>query len=270
MKKNILLSQSVLPIRRIAYRVLGALDRIVGRKSPQVFVLCYHSASDDGGRFSMDADTIRTQIEWLCAQYTAVSLADIIDFIEGKKVFSTSVFAITFDDGYESLMKIRDLPELLHTAPTVFALALTNDALRKEIDSNESFLTSEQLRELHALGWDIGCHSATHPNFRTLSNKGLRMEIADAKKSLEHDTGVPISHFAYPKGVYTDEAIAMVKQAGFVSAWSMDDGALNSGMSVYTLPRIGVDKTHQMSEFKVLWSPILIWLRKAIKNHLAL
>lgn len=257
---------SLFLLRRLAYITLGLFDTLVGNTAPVAFILCYHSANNSSNRFSIDTDIILEQITFLSQKYTPVSLDDIINYVMGKKTFDTPVFAITFDDGYESLLTLKDLPARLGVAPTVFALSAPQQASRAQLANQESLLTYEQLKILHASGWDIGCHSATHPEFKSLTGQALHKEIADAKRTLEHHLGIAIQYFAYPKGAYTEKTVQTVRTSHFKAAFTMNDTTMRPGINLFTLPRIGVDKTHQISEFKYLWSPSNIKLRSLLKK----
>ncbi len=263
---NILLSSAMLPLRRVTYGVLGFYDRILNRPMPSVFILCYHSTANADNRFSMDVDTIINQIDFLLERYTPATLADVRDFVAEKKVFNKPAFVITFDDGYESLLALKDLPVRLGVAPTVFVLSDPERVCRNELGSSEALLTDEQLKILHQAGWNIGCHSATHPDFSHLAPEDMDAEIADAKKVLEEQLGFSITSFAYPKGSYTQEIVQGVQDAGFLCAVTMDDAIITKYTSLMAIPRIGVDKTHNFSEFKLLWSPSVIWLRNILKR----
>src|SRR5713101_9154349 len=54
------------------------------------------------------------------------------------------------------------------------------------------YMSPAQLRELGALGFEIGCHSMTHPYLSDLSDDKLHQEIAIAKIKLEQITGRPV------------------------------------------------------------------------------
>lgn len=265
MNSALLLSSAALPARRIAYQALGLFDRIFQRSVP-AFVLCYHSAANDGSRFSMSTQAIEQHITWLCRHREPVALSEIVRYVRGEQSLPRPVFAVSFDDGFSSLLKLKHLPERYGVQPTVFALANPEHANRDELLSRESLLTPQQLRELHAAGWDIGCHSATHPYLPALSATQVQAEIAGAKQTLEQQVNVPVRYFAYPKGAYTPAVAAAVQAAGFEAAFSMDDVVLHPGMPLFSLPRIGVDNTHNFSEFQYSWSPTVIALRGFLKR----
>jgi hypothetical protein len=46
----------------------------------------------------------------------------------------------------------------------------------------------------------------------------------------------------------------------------MDDGSVTQHSHALTLPRIGINRTHSLEEFKTLNSPSNIWLRQFIKS----
>lgn len=268
--ESLLLSPYILPLRRVVYALLGMVDRMMGRNTPDACILCYHSAGNVGNRFSMSIDTIYAQMEYLKKHFTIISLADMCDMLAGKKSYGKPVVAITFDDGYMSMLKLRDVPSRIGATPTVFVLSSPEQVNRAQLMSDEQLMTDDQVAQLQQSGWDIGCHSATHADFSSLSQDEARREIVDAKQTLENKIGGVVSFFAYPKGVYTKTIIPLVQQAQFRAGFSMDDDIVAKESPMYTLPRIGVDATHSMKDFSLLWSPSNIWFRKYIKQLFSL
>ena len=102
------------------------------------------------------------------------------------------------------------------------------------------------------MGWTIGCHSATHPDF--LRGVGTEKEIRDAKKTLEKELGCEIKYFAYPKGVYNDKVLKAVKLAGFSGAFTTHWASLSKQTDLFRIPRIGVDRTHTIAQFSAFFT----------------
>jgi len=98
-------------------------------------------------------------------------------------------------------------------------------ALKHEIGINEEklarkaclYLTGEDLRELAALGFEIGNHTYTHARCRTLTAEDVRNEVEHNKVELERLTGRPVRSFSVPYGSSADlttEIRAALKRSG--------------------------------------------------------
>ena len=68
---------------------------------------------------------------------------------------------------------------------------------------DESLMTWEQIQELHDAGWEIGAHSATHPNLVELSQEELTKELDQSYNDLTFRGYEPVG-FAVPYGKYDD------------------------------------------------------------------
>lgn len=254
-------------LRRSIYVFLYVLDKILGRK-PGVFILCYHSISSDTWRYGVSKEVFEEQINYLMRHYTAISLDDLNLYLQGKKDLKAPSFIITFDDGYQDVLAVRDFIKKLNIKPALFVLSDRKAVDRKELNTMRPFLSTGQILELKKDGWIIGCHSATHANFRDMTQEQLDCEIAASKKSLEKELGFPIRYFAYPKGVYTQAVLITLERAGYALALTMDDYTLDIKAKVLRIPRIGVDRTHDFVEFKAIFYPGAILFRKLVKNYI--
>lgn len=83
---------------------------------------------------------------------------------------------------------------------------------------------------------EIGAHTLTHPDLRTLSKEKLREEIGGSKKWLEEIVGKEINMFCYPKGLYNDVSIRITKEARFIGARTTKMGSINKNNNPFELP----------------------------------
>ena len=127
-------------------------------------------------------------------------------------------------------------------------------------------MTIKEIQNLKKSGWTIGSHSKTHADFFALSKEQIQQEIIGSKKELEKTLKSKIKYFAYPKGRYTEEVLKTVKKAGYRLALSMDSDRIDKKTSRYTVPRVGVDRTHSLNEFRMLFIPSVVATKKLIKN----
>ena len=102
-------------------------------------------------------------------------------------------------------------------------------------------MTVDELRLLAASSRvTIGAHTVTHTRLSSLSPAAQREEITVSKRELEAWTGRDISTFSYPFGRrsdYTQQSIALCRQAGFIKAAANVPGQAHRWTDPYQIPR---------------------------------
>ena len=89
--------------------------------------------------------------------------------------------------------------------------------------------------------FDLGAHSVTHPDLRSLSPEARRHEIAQSRRDCEALAGRAVPGFAYPYGDFDDAVRAEVVACGFAWACSTRPGhTASAAVDRYVLPRIGI------------------------------
>jgi peptidoglycan/xylan/chitin deacetylase (PgdA/CDA1 family) len=87
---------------------------------------------------------------------------------------------------------------------------------------------------------DIGAHTVTHPVLGTLPVAMQRDEILQSRARIEELLGRSLLSFAYPHGSYTQDTLAVVREAGFSYACSSDTAAVKRDSDPFRLPRISM------------------------------
>jgi len=106
--------------------------------------------------------------------------------------------------------------------------------------AEKPLMTLKDWRAWYAAGMDIGSHTRTHAKLTELPAEQARDQITLSKSTLEEAIGCPVKHFCYPYGWFNTEHVAMVQQAGYVTATTTRRGRVHVGADPYTLNRIMV------------------------------
>jgi len=104
-------------------------------------------------------------------------------------------------------------------------------------------LTWDQVREMHAAGIEIGCHTVSHPILSTLPPVRQEEEITRARLRIAEEIGEAPTLFAYPNGAagdYDDATQSILRRTGFAAACTTLRGSNRPGCDLYQLKRIGV------------------------------
>jgi len=220
-------------------------------------VLCFHSISNMNDRYTIN----KNQFSKIIGKISKNSAFIDVESALNNNCIKSSVL-ITFDDGYKDIFDIVPLIQKYKIKPLLFVLTNPEKVNRSELDNNISLLNISEIKKLLRLGFDIGCHTKTHPDLTMISKKQLEAEINDAKKELEQKLGISIKYFAYPKGKYNDEIVKIVKRAGYLAAFTVEPGCISDHLDKFRLPRTIVDTTHQLDEFPAMYSPSTLLLRR--------
>ena len=77
----------------------------------------------------------------------------------------------------------------------------------------------DHIKELDDQGYQIGCHSFSHPSdLKIVTESELYRETKIAKEAIEAETGKPCEDYCYPRGRHNDTVVQAVKEAGFKTA----------------------------------------------------
>ena len=136
---------------------------------------------------------------------------------------------VTFDDGFLSNLT-EAVPRMASTGCRAInylvadRIGQTSDWEATEGGEARPLMNEGQVKEWLAAGHWIGAHTCTHPRLSRLSREQAREEISASRKKLEDRFGIPIEHFAYPYGDYSEATVEIVREAGFRTAVTMHRG----------------------------------------------
>jgi len=120
-------------------------------------------------------------------------------------------------------------------------------------------LSEKDLRQI-SQRHEIGAHTITHTDLRTLDIKKMEYEIRESKIWLEQILGIDIKMFCYPSGFYNASATSIVKENNFLGARTTKIGSINylpdpylmeTTIQVYPFP------FRKLSNKKYYWGKLL-------------
>ena len=234
-------------------------------------VLGYHAVSADWpSSLAVTPARLEQQVRWLLGRgYRGTTFLEAVTSSDGR------TFAVTFDDGYRSVLRAA-LPvlERLGVPATLFPniVYLDSDelnvgpALRRWVDSSyrdelES-LTWDEVRLLADKGWEIGSHTVTHPYLTRVSDDQLERELVDSKLRLEQELGRPCETLAYPSGDHDARVTAAAGRAGYRLAAALPR-RLPATPHPLAWPRISISRDDSMLLFRLKVSRVVRRLRRS-------
>jgi peptidoglycan/xylan/chitin deacetylase (PgdA/CDA1 family) len=150
----------------------------------------------------------RHQMDWLDRNgFEAVTIEQVEGAWWHGGTLPPKPVVLSFDDGYRPQFTFA-LPQLrLHGWAGVLNLK-----------AEGSDLYTSNVEAMIDAGWELASHTIDHSDLTTLSDAELEREVAESRRILRHDYGVPVKSFCYPAGRFDEEAIAAVQAAGYTTA----------------------------------------------------
>jgi peptidoglycan/xylan/chitin deacetylase (PgdA/CDA1 family) len=104
----------------------------------------------------------------------------------------------------------------------------------------------DQLREMHAAGFEIGSHGVSHQMLAKLPDTQLQLELQQSKATLERELGATAAFLAYPVGgdhAFDHRVIKATREAGYAAACSYVYGTnRRSSWNRFSLNRLPVER----------------------------
>ncbi|HVS79992.1 MAG TPA: polysaccharide deacetylase family protein [Candidatus Paceibacterota bacterium] len=156
--------------------------------------------------------------------------------------FDQGMITLEFDDSLASQYE-NALPILRDGGVTAGFYVITR-AL------NESgYMTTAQVKDLQAQGFEVGAHTRNHPYLTTVSPTRLHNEVAGSKADLEN-MGIEVNDFVYPYGDYNDIVEQEVENDGFAGARSVRSGFNTKNTDPYALMDEHIENTTTIEDVK--------------------
>jgi peptidoglycan/xylan/chitin deacetylase (PgdA/CDA1 family) len=203
-------------------------------------VLTYHrvNAEKVAPDITVSADSFKRQVRYLRMNFDVVSIDEMIKkYICNNVSLERDTVAVTFDDGFkDNYTHAYPIFKKYNVPATVFVAI---DYTKRDYGLNE-----DEIRIMQKGNITFGAHTITHSVLADLDRQSASLEIAGSKSALEEVLGEEVKYFAYPYGKsgrdFIDESVEIVKKAGFIAAFSTDNGHVDKKSDLFSLHRIGI------------------------------
>lgn len=170
-------------------------------------ILTYHSLDDSGSVVSVSPRRFADQMAALNGLgYRGIALREALAQREENGDWPERCVALTFDDGYDSVRK-HALPVLCEHgfSATLYVVSGhvggTNDwSTTPPKLGIHPLMTWDRMRECAAAGLEIGAHTMTHRDLKTLTPEQIDQELTGCRRDIEARLEQPCDSFAYPYG----------------------------------------------------------------------
>jgi peptidoglycan/xylan/chitin deacetylase (PgdA/CDA1 family) len=201
--------------------------------------------------YVIDAEVFRAQLAGLqSAGFAGLSVGDALAGAGGGR----PGVVLTFDDGCETDLSVA--APLLREAGCNATFYIVAGFVGRP-----GYLGPAQVRELANLGFEIGCHSLTHPYLTDLDAHQLRLEVVQARDRLEQLLGRPVEHFSCPGGRWSRRVARLAQHAGYVSVATSRIAANGPESDPFRLARVAVQRSLGLAAFATLCRGRGLWRR---------
>jgi peptidoglycan/xylan/chitin deacetylase (PgdA/CDA1 family) len=187
-------------------------------------------------RLAVDPADFRRQMTWLVAHgFRSITHRELFEAFYAHRALPARAVLITFDDGYRNVLT-EAAPLLNRLGIRATAFVITG----RISNGDSSFLTWRQLRALEELGIEIGSHTVSHPDLRTLGDRALATELLNSRRQLERALGHPVQWLAYPYGGHDSRVVAAARRAGYLLTSTTVGGSRQDAWAPLELRRLSV------------------------------
>lgn len=217
-------------------------------------ILTYHRVGPRVNRMIVTPDAFEAQLEYLKRNdYRVIRLADLPDFLEGRRPLPKRAVAITFDDGHISSYQYAFPLLKKYGFPATYYLYTDFLGARDA-------LSWAQIEEMHASGLiDFQAHSKTHANLIVKGadeseqryRERLDVEIRNPRDLIQRHLPARVNQFAYPYGDANETVLERLTQAGnYRLGLTVNPGGNAFFAQPLMLRRTMIFGEHNLSDFR--------------------
>lgn len=209
-------------IKPVPDTITAAAVAVMSRK--QVPVLCYHQLrewrlkdSKVAKDYIVPPGKFAAQLKMLAdSGYTTILPDELMVYLNQGAPLPPKSFMLTFDDTDLSHYDVALKEMEKYGFKGVFFIMTVSIG-------RPGYMSAEQIRSLSDLGHVIGCHTWDHHNVKKYTAPDWILQVEKPMRQLEKITGKPVKYFAYPFGLWNEEAVEPLQQRGIRAAFQLSE-----------------------------------------------
>ena len=222
-------------------------------------ILMYHQVGHEPQKFyplhSIEPKNFANQMKLLkSCGFETIDLSQLYEYRNGSGEIPQKPIVITFDDGYQDSID-NSVPALeacgfkaIYYIPTDY-IGTDSHWMKSDLGIELPIADWDTIKQIDSKGFDIGCHSMSHPHLNQISGEKCLNELKTSKKILEEKLGHEVKHLAYPYGSYNESVMSAAGETGFITACTVDAGLCKSKYDSLALPRINIGYKDSVIDF---------------------
>lgn len=197
---------------------------ILARK--QVPILCYHQVRNwkerdgkVGKDYIVEVQNFKDQIQMLVdSGYHTILPDQLYAYLNTGAALPSKPIMLTFDDtDLDQFTTVNPILKKHGYKAVYFIMTVSIGKKGKFVD----YMSADQIKQLADEGNVIGSHTYDHKNFKKYAGKDWEEQLDKPTKKLEEITGMKMTEFAYPFGLWNAEGIPELKKRGFKMAYQL-------------------------------------------------
>ncbi|MFN2439232.1 MAG: polysaccharide deacetylase family protein [Chitinophagaceae bacterium] len=204
----------------------------------EVPVLCYHHIRDRNWpagssmiEYDVKIQAFKDQMKSLAdSGYKTITPDEYVAYLTTGAPLPDKPVMLTFDDTDKEQYTIGAAEMNKYGFKGVFFLMTISIG-------RPNYMTKEEIKNLSDRGHIIGAHTWDHHRVTKYTDEDWDKQLSESSKKIEAITGKPVKYFAYPFGLWNQEAIPQLQKRGMQAAFQLS-AKRDSLQPLYTLRRM--------------------------------
>ncbi len=214
-------------------KTTAAKEKVRPEDRKEVPILCYHRITNIGkiGDYTVSEDAFREQMKTLAdSGYHSVLPDQLYDYLTNGTPLPSKPVMITFDDTRAEHATIARPVLEQHGFKGVFFLMTVSI-------NRPNYMTTEQIKGLSDAGHAVESHTYDHQNMKKLPAEEYDRQVVKPTQKIESITGKPVRYFAYPFGLWNEQAVEGLKKYEVRAAFQLSEKK-STDNPLYSIRRI--------------------------------
>ncbi len=215
-------------------------------------VLMYHYIGDMPAKsdalrsdLTVNSKDFTAEMDWLKNNsYSSITVDQLYNSIKNGTGLPPKPVIITFDDGYKNTFD--------NAVPILLAHGMTGSfGIITGYVGNPNYAPWDEIKAAQNSGMEIVSHSFSHIDFtaKKYTYADKQYEIVRSKEDLLEHLGITSKYFIYPYGHHDADTEKILKDNGFVLAFTVVYGFSAKSENLLELPRVRVHGVESLDRF---------------------